>query len=59
VEFTLKINLDNDEAATAGPEVVLPDYLANVAARARNGYKTGMVRDGNGVTIGAWQISEH
>lgn len=56
MEFKLTMSLDNAEAEELGTEA-LPTYLAAVGARARNGYTQGLVRDGNGNTIGQWEIT--
>lgn len=58
MQFQLTISLDNDEAAVDGVARVLPDYLAAVGARVRNGNQQGTVRDGNLITIGEWKITD-
>ena len=57
VQFQLTISLDNAEAADENG-TALERYLAQVGARARNGYTDGKVRDGNGNTIGDWKVTD-
>jgi hypothetical protein len=58
MEFTLTINLDNAEAQDAPyGDYCVPDYLARVAETVRDGFRSGVVIDGNGNTIGKFQIT--
>ena len=59
MEFTLTINLDNAEVADAGIDQVLPEYLLQVAKRCQDGHAdAGLVRDGNGNTIGKYRTTD-
>jgi hypothetical protein len=57
MQFTLTLNLDNDDAVTAGPDA-LAGYLRDVASRVQAGYGNGNVRDVNGNTIGHYAIED-
>lgn len=57
MDFKLTMSLDNGEAEEMGADLAVPEYLGQVASQARDGYRKGIVRDGNGVSIGEWEIA--
>ena len=57
MQFTLTMNLDNDDAVQGGPDAIA-GYLRDVASHVQAGYGTGNVRDVNGNTIGQYAITE-
>lgn len=57
MQFTLTMKLDNAEVEEAGVNVAVAVYLANVSARIQDGGREGIVRDGNGNTIGHYEIT--
>jgi hypothetical protein len=59
MKFILEISLDNAEVADSGIDQVLPQYLIQVANRCSTGHAdAGLVRDGNGNTIGEYRTDE-
>lgn len=59
MKFTLEITLDNAEVEEAGIDQALPEYLMQVARRCQDGLAdAGLVRDGNGNTIGKYQTTD-
>jgi hypothetical protein len=57
MQFTLTINLDNDDAASRGPDA-LAGYLRDVASYVQGGHGNGFVRDLNGNTVGDFEITD-
>lgn len=58
MEFKLEIKLDNAEVAECGIDNSLPAYLMQAAFACQNGSAdAGIVRDGNGNTIGKWIVT--
>lgn len=59
MKFTLTISLDNAEVEEAGIDQALPEYLRAVAERCETGHAdAGLVRDGNGNTIGQYKTED-
>ena len=57
MQFELSIMLDNAEIEDAGGvDMILPQYLRLVASRVWENRRDGKVQDGNGNTIGQWQV---
>jgi hypothetical protein len=57
VGFTVSFSLDNAEAEEMGTDMAVPAYLRQVADKAEDGQTSGTVRDGNGVTIGSFEVT--
>lgn len=56
MRFELGITLDNAEVSDLGIDYALPVYLADVIVAVTEGRAdAGIVRDGNGGTIGKWR----
>jgi hypothetical protein len=54
MKFVLTIDSDNDDN---GPEMVA-ENLESVVAKLDDGVRSGSLRDRNGNTVGAWEMTE-
>jgi hypothetical protein len=58
MQFQLTIDLDQGEAREAGATQAVPVYLAQVAAVVADGARAGILRDGNGVVVATYAITD-
>jgi hypothetical protein len=58
MQFTMRFDMEND-AFVANPEWEAAQMLEDAALKLRNfGESSGVVIDGNGNTIGGWEITD-